>query len=197
MTEQAGPDVGLHLRALRQERGLSLRALAQLCDLSANTISLIERGASSPSVSTLQRLATALGVHISYFFTEPHDKSRVLLTRADERARSGSASVELESLGYGLAEQACDPFVVTLKPGAGSGRKVMVHPGHELVHCLQGELDYEVDGEHYLLKPGDSLLFDAMLPHRWKNPGDSPARFILIMQLKEDRHESVDQHLHP
>jgi transcriptional regulator with XRE-family HTH domain len=197
MNEQASPEVGLHLRALRQERGLSLRALAQLCDLSANTISLIERGSSSPSVSTLHRLATALGVHISYFFTDPHDKSRVLLTRASERARSGSASVKLESLGYGLEEQACDPFIVTLKPGAGSGPKVMVHRGHELVHCLRGELDYQVGEERYRLKPGDTLLFDAGLPHRWKNPGSSPAEFILIMQLSEDRHESVDQHLHP
>jgi transcriptional regulator with XRE-family HTH domain len=197
MTEQASPDVGLHLRALRQERGLSLRALAQLCDLSANTISLIERGTSSPSVSTLHRLAMALGVHISHFFTEPHEKARLLITRADERARSGSASVKLESLGYGLAEQACDPFIVTLQPGASSGAKVMVHTGHELVHCLEGTIDYEVDGEHHRLEPGDTLLFDAGLPHRWKNPNSHPAKFILIMQLKDERHEAVDQHLHP
>lgn len=58
MSEKGVPDVGAQVRALRQQCGLSLRTLAELCDLSPNTISLIERGESSPSVSTLHRLAT-------------------------------------------------------------------------------------------------------------------------------------------
>lgn len=197
MSEKEAPDVGLRLRAFRQERGLSLRALAELCDLSPNTISLIERGTSSPSVSTLQRLATALGVPITSFFTEPVERRSVILTRADERARSGSSSVVLESLGYGLEEQACDPFVVTLKEGASSGDKVMIHSGHELVFCLEGELDYEIAGEHHRLKPGDALLFHADLPHRWHNPNTVPAVFLLIMQAAGERHESLDAHLQP
>jgi transcriptional regulator with XRE-family HTH domain len=197
MSEQETPDVGIHVRALRKGRGLSLRALAEICELSPNTISLIERGVTSPSVSTLHRLAIALGVHISYFFAEPGERPRVLLTRADKRARLGSASVILESLGYGLEAQACDPFEVTMKPGASSGKHIMTHTGHELVFCLDGELDYEVAGERYRLQPGDSLLFDAALPHRWSNPGHVPARFVLILQLGEERHTSVDQHLHP
>jgi transcriptional regulator with XRE-family HTH domain len=188
MSEQETPSVGSHLRELRQQRGLSLRALGELSGLSANAISLIERGASSPSVSTLHRLATALGVHISYFFTELVEETRILLTRADQRARSGSSSVGLESLGYGLVDQACDPFVVTLEPGASSGRRVMIHGGHELVYCLKGELDYEIDGEHHRLRPGDALLFDAGLPHRWSNPNSHPVEFILIMQLSGERH---------
>jgi transcriptional regulator with XRE-family HTH domain len=197
MSEKEAPDVGLRLKALRNERGLSLRALAELCELSPNTISLIERGASSPSVSTLQRLATALGVQITSFFTEPIERMSIILTRADDRARSGSSSVLLESLGYGLEQQACDPFIVTLKEGASSGNRMMMHTGHELVLCLRGELDYEIAGEHHRLKPGDALLFHAELPHRWHNPSSEPVQFVLVMQLKEERHESVDQHLHP
>ena len=197
MSEQETSSVGFHLRELRQQRGLSLRALAELSGLSANAISLIEREATSPSVSTLQRLATALGVHISFFFTEPVEQTNVLLTRSEERARSGSSSVVLESLGYGLIDQACDPFVVTLESGASSGNRVMIHSGHELVYCLKGELDYEIDGEHHRLKPGDALLFSAELPHRWSNPNSHPVEFILIMQLSGERHEAVDQHLHP
>ncbi len=197
MTEQEIPKVGQYLRSLRNERGLSLRALAELCELSPNTISLVERGETSPSVSTLHRLATALGVPITAFFTEPVEKTQVILTRADGRARSGSASAVLESIGYGLEDQVCDPFVVTLKPGASSGNHVMIHPGHELVFCLEGGLDYEIAGEHHLLEPGDALLFHADLPHRWHNPNSEPCQFLLIMQLGEDRRDSVDQHLHP
>jgi transcriptional regulator with XRE-family HTH domain len=182
---------------MRHERGLSLRALAELSELSPNTISLIERGETSPSVSTLQRLATALGVHINSFFVDSSDKVKLILTRADERTRSGSASVMLESLGYGLEGQSCDPFMVTLKPKAGSGPHMMAHTGSELIHCLIGSVEIEVAGTDYLLEPGDTLLFRAEQTHRWRNPGRRPTTFLLMMQAVEDRDNSVDQHLHP
>jgi transcriptional regulator with XRE-family HTH domain len=197
MSETETSDVGARLREARQQRGLSLRALAELCELSPNTISLVERGISSPSVSTLQRLATALGVPITSFFADEPERVQVLLTRGGERIRSGSASVVLESLGYGLKDQACDPFHVTLKAGASSGRRMMAHDGTEMVFCLQGKVDYEVAGDHYRLQPGDSLLFHANLPHRWSNPNTEPAVFLMIMQATAERDERVEQHLHP
>jgi transcriptional regulator with XRE-family HTH domain len=118
------PDVGARLRILRERRGLSLRGLAEVCNLSPNTISLIERGVSSPSVSTLHSLAIALGVPITSFFEEKKEKEEVILTHAGERPSSKSASVLLESLGSGLQDQTLEPFVVTLKPGADSGRQI-------------------------------------------------------------------------
>ncbi|MBU0493255.1 MAG: cupin domain-containing protein [Chloroflexi bacterium] len=195
MNNWTPPDVGAHVRALRQRRGLSLRALAELCELSPNTISLVERGASSPSVATLHRLATALGVPITAFFEQEGEKVELVLTRADERPRAGSASILLESLGSGLLDQTLAPFAVTLKPGACSGDQGMVHAGHELVYCLRGELEYEVAGQLHRLTAGDALLFEARLPHRWCNPGDDPAEFLLIFETPMPE-ESMAQHLH-
>jgi transcriptional regulator with XRE-family HTH domain len=197
MSDQNGPDVGLHLRALRHERGLSLRALAELSGLSPNTISLVERGVTSPSVSTLHRLATALAVPITALLEEPVEHTNMVVTRAGERTRSGSGSVELESLGYGVEGQVCDPFSVTLKPGANSGKRHMAHSGHELVYCLEGAVEYEIGGDAYRLGPGDALLFHGSLPHRWRNPNSREAVFLLIIGGSEDRSEPVSQHLHP
>jgi transcriptional regulator with XRE-family HTH domain len=197
MTEQDPTQVGQRLKDFRQDRGLSLRALAELCELSPNTISLIERGLTSPSVSTLQKLATALGVAINSFFVEPEDVKKVIVTRQGQRTRSGSASVILESLGYGLEGQACDPFIVTLKTGANSGRQMMAHAGTELILCLEGELDLEIAGEHYRLHPGDTVLFRAEQPHSWRNPNHGPAVFLMMMQASEHREASMEQHLHP
>lgn len=197
MSKQDTPNVGTRVRALRQRRGLSLRALADLSDLSPNTISLIERGSTSPTVSSLHQLASGLGVPITAFFADSNEKAKVVLTRADQRSRSGSASVVLESLAHGLEEQTCAPFVATLEHGASSGRRIMTHSGHELIYCLEGELAYEIEGKHYPLRPGDSLFFHAALPHRWRNGNRRPAVFLLIMVATEDRERSVDQHLHP
>jgi transcriptional regulator with XRE-family HTH domain len=197
MSEQDAPNVGLHVRTLRKERGLSLRALAELSGLSPNTISLIERGVTSPSVSTLHRLATALAVPITSLLKGPVERMDVIVTRADERTRSGSGSVELESLGYGVEGQICDPFSVRLKARASSGKKLMAHSGHELVYCLEGAVEYEIAGETHRLSPGDAILFHGNLPHRWRNPYSAEAVFLLIIGGSEDRSEPMDQHLHP
>lgn len=196
MSEREPPDVGSQIRRLREQRGLSQRALADLCDLSPNAVSLIERGASSPSVSTLHRLATALQVPITALFEGQDDKVELLLSRAGRRPYSGTANVVLESLGSGLEGQTLEPFVVTLKPGADSGSQSMVHDGHELVYCLQGTVEYEVAGELHRLAAGDALLFEARLAHCWRNPDQDPARFLLIFQSANSG-QSVEQHLHP
>ncbi|MBU1749342.1 MAG: cupin domain-containing protein [Chloroflexi bacterium] len=192
---ESPPEVGARVRVMRQQRDLSLRALAELCELSPNTISLIERGESSPSVSTLHRLATALDVPITMFFEKQAQKVDVILTRVNERLRSESASVLLESLGSGLQNQTLEPFLVTLKPGASSGEQGMVHAGHEFVYCLQGMIEYQVADQICQLTEGDALLLEAQSPHHWCNLGDDSAVFLLVFQTAV-RDESVAQHLH-
>ncbi len=194
MNEKRVPDVGAQVRALRQHRNLSLRTLAELCDLSPNTISLIERGETSPSVSTLHRLAMALSVPITAFFEEHAERTQVVLTRAAERSRSGNANVRLESLGTGLEEQSLESFVVTMKPGADSGQQIMVHGGQEMVYCLQGEIEYEVADQSYRLAAGDTLLFEARLPHRWRNSGAESATFLLVFSEASGT-QPTEQHL--
>lgn len=194
MDEISPPDIGARLRALRKQRGVSLRALAELCGLSANTISLVERGKTSPSVATLHRLATALGVSMTFFFEEKEEKD-VVLVKAGRRARTRGDSVIMESLGSGLRDQAMEPLLVTLPPRAGSGDEPVVHLGQEFVFCLEGAIEYEIRGDSYLLDVGDSLIFGAHLPHRWWNAGDVVSTVLLVLQTQEGREESVEQHL--
>jgi transcriptional regulator with XRE-family HTH domain len=194
MDEISPPDIGPKLRALRKRRGLSLRALAELCGLSPNTISLVERGKTSPSVATLHRLVTALGVSMTFFFEEGKQRD-VVFVQADRRARTRSDSVIMENLGSGLRDQSMEPLLVSLQPGADSGDEPIVHLGHEFVFCLEGRIEYEIRGERYLLDVGDSLIFEAHLPHRWRNVSDKPSAILLILQTQEGREESVEQHL--
>jgi quercetin dioxygenase-like cupin family protein len=171
-----------------------MRGLAERCDLSPNTISLIERGATSPSVSTLHRLATALKVPITAFFEEKAEQVQVIASRPGDRAFSGSGDLLLESLGSGLEAQTLEPFLVTLQPGAGSGQQPIMHDGHELVYCLSGTVHYEVDGEPYPLVAGESLLFEAQKPHSWTNPGNEPAKFLLVFEAG-GAEQPVERHL--
>ena len=174
-------NVGQRVRSLRERQGLSLRALAERCGLSTTAISQIERGESSPTVSSLHMLATAFGVSITDLFHDEHRSAAVLFTPAD-RLRAEAGGVLMESLGLGLRYQQLEPFMVTLAPGAGNGDQPVSHAGEEFVHCLEGQFDYCVDEQHYRLEPGYSLLFEAIRPHYFHNPTTRPARFILVFQ---------------
>jgi len=80
-------NIGERLRELREARNISMRALATRSGLSANALSMIERGRASPSVSTLYKLADALGISITSFFGSNTERQQVVFLIADERAR--------------------------------------------------------------------------------------------------------------
>ncbi|MCX6028114.1 MAG: cupin domain-containing protein [Chloroflexi bacterium] len=185
--------LGARLHGLRKERELSQRELAELAGLSPNAISLIERNEISPSVATLQRLAGALKVKMGYFF-EGTAEARVIHTRAGERPAITSRGLVIEGLGARLDGQQMEPFCVTLAPQADTGREQVVHAGHELVCCLAGGVEYTVDGVVYLLHPGDLLLFEADLPHYWRNPGTETARLLLVLQAPGGLQDPAPRH---
>ncbi|NOY98341.1 MAG: cupin domain-containing protein [Chloroflexi bacterium] len=174
-------NVGTRLRELRTERRISIRGLAQLSGLSANALSMIERGKTSPSVSTLYKLADALGLPITTFFGEEREKESVVFLQADERTRVPFLRGTWEGLGGEHFTGRVEPFVLTLESGANSGPHTMVHTGHEFVICLRGTLEYQVEDKYYTLKPGDSLMFSAHLRHRWRNAGGTVTNALFLL----------------
>lgn len=94
-------DVSSRLRELREARGISMRTLATRSGLSANALSMIERGKTSPSVSTLYKLAAALGVSITAFFSVENEKRQVVFLKHDERTRLSFTRGVFEALGGG------------------------------------------------------------------------------------------------
>jgi transcriptional regulator with XRE-family HTH domain len=187
-------DVGHCLRQLRARRGLSIRSLAELSGLNANTLSLIENGKTSPSVSTLQLVASALEVPITAFFDTGIPKNNITYQKAGKRLKAAFMSGTLEELGAGLTLRGGQPFLVTLEPKASSGSTPIVHTGHELVYCLEGQLTYTIEEQNYLLEPGDSLIFEAHLPHSWQNTGEKISRWLLIMCPADESDHPTERH---
>src|SRR5512133_3923746 len=92
-------DVGQRLRSLREERNVSMRALARRSGLSANALSMIERGLTSPSVTTLHKLAGALEVPVTAFFRQEPPRSRIVFRKANQRVRVALPKGVYEGLG--------------------------------------------------------------------------------------------------
>jgi len=185
--------LGARIRQIRDERGLSQRELSQRSGISPNAISLIERDENSPSVSTLQSLASALNVRMSFFFDQD-EPLKVLHIKASMRPAITSHGVKIEAMGSELRRQEIEPFVISLDPHSEIGERQVVHTGHEFVYCLKGRIEYIIDGEAYHLEEGDFLMFEAHLPHIWRNHTDTDAQFLLVLQTPGESDEPVERH---
>ncbi len=188
-------DVGNRLRVLRTERGYSLRRLADRSGLNVNTLSLIENGRTSPSVSTLQQVSRALDVPIAAFFEMDEAQASVVFQKAGQRPRAAFAHGTAEDLGAGMTLHGGQPLIVTLRPGTDSGPSPIVHTGYEFVYCLEGQMTYTIEYRRYALEAGDSLIFEAHLPHRWGNPGQTQTRSLLILCPQDENDRPTDRHL--
>jgi transcriptional regulator with XRE-family HTH domain len=195
MREAASVDVATSLRELREARGISMRTLATRSGLSANALSMIERGKTSPSVSTLYKLADALGVSITAFFGAETEKKQVVFLKADERSRMPFTRGVFEGLGGTEFSGSVEPFMLTLESGAVSGPHSIVHSGHEFVFCLRGKLEYHVDKQFYQLESGDSLLFASKLHHKWRNPGSTVTTALVIISGFAEGEQPYSMHL--
>lgn len=182
--------VGQRIKGLRAEKGFSLRDLAEISGLSANTISLIENEKNSPTLSTLQCLAQALHVPITDFFQD-QDGVTTVFVKKGEGMYTKNANVQMESLGLGLQNQELVPFLITLEPGDNNMAIEVSHGGQEFVHCLQGEIVYTTKDGDFRMEPGDSLLLDAGFPHKCVNHSHDIGKYLLIFSEHGD-----DQQVH-
>jgi transcriptional regulator with XRE-family HTH domain/uncharacterized cupin superfamily protein len=193
--DQPGLLVARRIRELRKARGFSLRGLADISGLNVNTLSLIENGRTSPSVSTLAQLSDALKVPLSTFFSSGDTKKAVVFTPANEVSETGIGNNQMLNLARDLTGNSLQPFLVTLSPGMGSGKRLVVHTGHEFVYCLQGSLRYQIEDVEYLLSEGDSLAFEAHRAHCWENQSIGITRILLVICPDDSREDVSSRHM--
>lgn len=174
-----GSDVARQIRRLRERRQLSQQALAEASGLSRNTLSLLERGQTSPTLATLQKIAVALQVDINAFFQaegRPVSASESMGTRppaiGQERPTASAGGCQFNRL--------IAAHILRLDPESSSG-SLPAHSGDEFVYCLSGKCLYAVEERQYLLQPGDSLHFDGRLPHCCQNPGQEKTEALVIL----------------
>ncbi|MEW6286135.1 MAG: cupin domain-containing protein [Chloroflexota bacterium] len=193
ITEQ----VGRQLRVMRKARRLSMRALAELSGLSVNTLSLIENGKTSPSVSTLHQLAESMEVPITAFFECEHPKRRIIHQKAGERQQLVFSQGQVEKFGAGMPHLGSEPFIARLEPGSSSGETPIVFPGREFIYCLEGHITYMIEGEVYPLAPGDSLIMDSYTPHTWRNTAPTTSCALLVLCPEDSLVEAPERYFMP
>jgi transcriptional regulator with XRE-family HTH domain/transposase-like protein len=168
---------GERFRRLRTRRGLSLAQVARATGVSVGFLSALERGQMRSSIATLRRIARFYRTNILSFFEAAEENPR-LVRPAQRKILETTPGVRMELLAWG--HTAMEPHLFRVRPGGGSGESY-AHEGEEFLHVLRGDFEIWLNsGEHYRLKPGDSLYFESSTPHRWKNPGRSETWLLWI-----------------
>ncbi len=173
--------IGLKVFSLRKRMGLSLQQLGERSDVSAAAIHKIEQGGMVPTITTLLKIAGALGRPVSYFVEEDVGRDDVaVLTPPDEDrpVYTSHKGITLNSVSGPYGRFLLAGARATVAPGANSGRKPMQHPGEELVHVIEGLLEFTVTGQLYQVGIGSTLHFRGDQPHTWRNPGTTEARAV-------------------
>ncbi len=180
----AGSVVGTRIRALREAMELSLRDLAGRSGVSAPMLSQVERGETSPTLAIAEKIAAGLELTLSQLL-RLDEGEHVSVSRAGERRRFERGGHRFEELTPPLPGQRADVSLHTLKPGAttgGPGDPPMHEPGsRETAVVLEGGLALFVEGTRHDLCSGDSVTFDADLPHHFENEGEEPTRFLAVI----------------
>ena len=176
--------VGARVRALREAMGLSLRDLARRSGVSAPMLSQVERGETSPTLAVAARIASGLDLSLSQLLRLDED-GHVVVVRTGQGRRRRRSGHAIEELTPSLPGQRADVSRHRLERGAatgGAGDPPIHEPGsRETAVVLDGSVVLVVDGERHELGAGDSVTFDADLPHHFANDGERPAEFLAIV----------------
>jgi transcriptional regulator with XRE-family HTH domain len=176
-----GPAVGERLRAIRLLRRLTLREVAQAAGVSESFVSQLERGRSSASVATLQRLASALGIEISDLFADERVSGPRVLRR-QERQLLEWGHLGRKALLTPKPFHSLEVVAAAFDPGGSTGDEPYTHgDSEELLLVLAGRVQLQLGGELIELATGDSVNYRSSTPHRVGNTGDEPAEVLFVI----------------
>ncbi|HZU12339.1 MAG TPA: XRE family transcriptional regulator [Chloroflexota bacterium] len=174
-------EIGPRLRQIRRDRSLTMAELAARSGLTRSFLSQVESGRVSPSLTSLQKIASALGMTLGAMFAVPSPHSRVVRREDRSRLRYSKSNVEDELLSPTLTGK-LEVLSCTIGPHEVSGDEPYAHNAdEECVVVLAGLLEIVVDGDRYLLREGDAITFCSREPHWWCNPADADTRCLWVI----------------
>jgi len=177
--------LGQVVRDFRKRAGLGISELAKGAGLSPGMVSKIENGAISPSLASIRSLARALRVPVTSLFREFDEVTDATFVRAGEGTlvhRSGlSIGHEYRVLGQTTAKGiAVEPYLMTFTD-ASKVVPFLHRAGTQFIYILEGQLNYRHGTKTFLMSEGDSLLFQADVPHGPEQLVRTPVRYLSVL----------------
>lgn len=160
---------------------MSLRSLAARTDFSPSFISQVENGLVSPSIASMEKICTALGVSLGEFFAAAGEGEQELIVRPSKRLQMSStwSQAQIEALGP-MTGSRLEPLLVTLAPGGRSAKHPYAHATEEFAFVLVGRPTLTLGPTEHELHAGDSVTIRARELRRWENRTESPVKILTV-----------------
>jgi len=176
--------LGRRVRSLRQQRQLSLEALAERSGVSVSMLSTVERGQKVPSILVMSQIATALDTSIGRLLDEEKALRVIVRRAAEQQVIREPAGIERRSLSPVLPGVEFELMRMTVAPGTAVGTFPPHRAGsREYLAVESGTLTVTVAGTDYVLRAGDSLYHDGDCVHGYRNDGRTPCIYYLAMDV--------------
>jgi transcriptional regulator with XRE-family HTH domain len=178
--------IGERVRTLRLKKKMGLVELGRHTGLSPALLSKIERGRIFPTLPTLLRVALVFGVGLEFFFSGARDKPLVAVVRKKDRVRlpdqpdGDDVAYCFESLDFPATERRFNSYVAEFFPASPDTPRLHQHPGVEFLYVLQGGLSVQLGAEEHVLGQGDSMYFDATVPHAYRRNKGRTCRAVVV-----------------
>ena len=178
--------IGPKLRALRLKKSMGLVELGKHTGLSPALLSKLERDKLYPTLPTLLRIALVFNVGLDYFFTDERKRHVVSVVKKEERIKlpdhpgTNDIAYYFESLDFKCNERRTNSYLAEFEPIAEEKLKPHQHPGSEFLHVMKGRLGLRIGMDDYELDAGDSIYFDASVPHTYRRVGKQPCQAMIV-----------------
>ena len=172
--------LGQKIRQKRQEKEMSLTDLAEKIGRTPSFLSQIERGLAEPSITSLRKISDALNVPIFYFLLDTNEHNPVVRRNERKVLNFPDSQLTFELISPDLNRK-MEIMHARLEPGATTCDEPLTHPGEECMLVLEGKMKVEIGEEEYLLDPGDSIYYFAMIPHKLTSVGEEDLVWISCM----------------
>jgi transcriptional regulator with XRE-family HTH domain len=171
-------EIGVKIKQLRQQRGLTQEELASRTELTKGFISQLERDLTSPSIATLMDILEALGTDVASFFRESAEES-VVYSADDMFVKQEPDGYTIQWLVTNAQKNALEPILVTIPAGV-SGVEDAPHEGEEFGYVLSGSVTLVLGEKKYRVKKGGSFYFRPSRLHYLVNSGKAEARILWV-----------------
>ncbi len=173
-------EVSRMIRKIRLAKKITLQNLSKKTGLSASFLSQVERGESNMTITSLKKIASALGVSIKNLF--PDEENTVYARKLEEQQNvdiggSGTSHKRLSGIFDGRLLEA---IVSVYKPGV-VNTEAIAHKGEEFVYVLEGEALITVDGQKYIVSKGESIHYPSTLEHCVSSNSDSELKLLYVL----------------
>jgi len=175
-----GKIVSKNLKQIRQQKGLSLKEIAENIGVSTSFLSQVENNKTIPSLSTLKSIADYMNITISELLGEKKDNFNPVLRFNDRKNIHYADGITMCLLTYPDPNKQMEPLYFEMNPEASSGTKMYRHFGQEFVLVLEGILEIKLNDQKYILKKGDSIYFNSSIPHSFKNLDKNTTKAIWV-----------------